>query len=241
MVCRITRAIQKSRGSVVRWAWAGLLPAALIVSCAGLPQLKPVDGSFAQDAVAACRDVFTDADWRFVHAIETVISGSSASVMIGVTVISPGTREIEAVIMTLEGMVMFHARSSEGAIEIQRAVAPFDSPHFAEGLIEDVTLIFMPPLAVKTTAGFSSDGALTCRYFRNDASVVDVMPGANGSWQLFEYNRRSNLRRRVIAAERTNCPPAQETDLPCRIELQALQGPGYTLKMSLIEAERINE
>jgi hypothetical protein len=174
-----------------------------------------------------------------VHAIETAVAGRPAGVVVGVTVIEPGEHAVEAVIMTLEGLVLFHARRSEKGVEILRAIAPFDSPLFAKGLIADVTLLFLPPEAVKATSGLSAGGDFTCRYIRADASAVDIVPGSANGWKLLEYDRRAHIRRRVTAHPQGDCPSDPQIGLPCRIELEAIQRPAYTLRMSLIEAERV--
>ena len=210
----------------------------LVASCAHLPPLQTYGPPAGQGKESACGDVFPAARWRLVHSIETVIAGQSGGVVIGVTVVSPAEREVEAIIMTLEGLVMFHARSSGDSVDIRRAIAPFDSPRFARGLIDDVTLLFLAPAAVEKMSGISAGGYFTCRYVRKDASAVDIVPGPDGGWKLMEYDRRSKLRRKVTADSEGDCPGAR---LPCRIDLKAFQRPAYTLKMSLIEAERDTE
>jgi hypothetical protein len=215
--------------------------AMLVISCAGLPRLQPVGDSAEPDRSRQCSDVFPDDRWRLIHAIETVIAGRSAGIVVGVTLVDPQERAVEAIILSIEGLVMFHARASADAIDIQRAVAPFDSPHFARGLIEDVTLLFLAPQAVQTLSGLSDAGRFTCRYLRADDSAVDVVPGPDGGWKLREYDRRGNLRRRATVSPGGDCPSMVKARLPCRIELEALRTPAYTLKMSLIEAERGSE
>ena len=222
-------------------ACGAALLALMLLACAGLPALEPIGSSSAAGSGADCSDVFLDDSWRMVHAIEPVISGKQAGVVMGITVVVPADGSVEAVIMTLEGLVLFHARSAGGTIEIQRALAPFDSPHFARGLIEDVTLLFLSPEAVKMISGFTAEGIFTCRYIREDGSLVDVGTVPAGGWKIFEYDRRKNLRRQVTAKPQAGCPSGPDVRLPCRIELKARQRPSYTLKMSLMEAERITE
>ena len=220
---------------------AALLLVVLAGSCTSLPRIEPGPEAAGRDRSVNCRAVFPVASWRFVHAIETVIAGRPAGVMMGVTVISPEQRSVEAVIMTLEGLVLFHARGSEMAIDIQRAVTPFDSPDFARGLLEDVTLLFLAPKAVKSITGFTAGGTYTCRYFRSDDSVVDVIPATDGGWKILEYDRRSRLKRSSAADGRMDCSIPPGARLPCRLELQADGTPSYTLRMSLIEADRLTE
>jgi hypothetical protein len=214
------------------------LLAMLFFSCAGLPPLQPVGDSSEPDRYRQCSEVFPAGRWRLVHAIETVIADRSAGVVVGVTVVDPQERAVEAIILSIEGLVMFHARASADTIDIQRAIAPFDSPHFARALIGDVTLLFLAPQAVKMLSGLSAGGNFTCRFIRADGSAVDVVPGPAGGWKLREYDRRGNLRRRATASPSGGGSSMGEDSLPCRIELEAVRQPAYTLKMSLIEAER---
>ena len=163
--------------------------------------------------------MFPEDGWRFVHAIETAVAGRPAGVVVGVTVITPGEPAVEAIILSIEGLVMFHARASGDTIDILRAIAQFDSPEFADRLIEAVSLLFLAPVAVETTSGLSPDENFTCRYIRDDESVVDVMPGPDGGWKILEYDRRAKLLRRVIADPHRECPSPQGAHLPCRLEL----------------------
>lgn len=229
-----------SRLSVLLTCAIGLV-AMLAASCARLPQLKTVEASAGKFRLTECSTVFPVDRWRLVHSIETAIAGHSTGVVVGITIVTPADREVEAIIMTLEGLVLFHARHWEDTTDILRAIAPFDSPLFAKGLIEDVRLLFLEPLAVKTLSGFSANGSFTCRYFRSDASAVDVLPSSEGGWILREYDRRAKLRRKVTAQPPGGCPAATDVRLPCHIDLEAYQQPAYTLKMSLIEAERVTK
>lgn len=229
-----------SRLAVLRSGTIALV-AMLAVSCARLPQLTIADVSVGQGRQADCSAFFPLDRWRMVHSIETVVAGRSAGVVVGITLVSPAEREVEAVIMTLEGLVLFHARHSNHTTDILRAIAPFDSPHFAKGLIEDVRLLFLPPVAVKTLLGFTPNGNFTCRYIRSDGSAVDIVPGSEDGWVLRQYDRRADLLREVTARSQGNCSAATGVHLPCHIDLEAYQQPAYTLRMSLIEAERMTK
>ena len=215
--------------------------AMLAVSCAGLPQLQPIEASADKSRQAACSAVFPSESWRLVHSIETVIAGHPAGVVMGITIVDPIASEIQAVIMTLEGLILFHARHSSDTTDILRAVAPFDSPKFAKGLIDDVRLLFLAPVGVTALSGISSSGAFTCRYIRSDTSTVDIVPGPDGGWLLREYDGRGKLRRKVTAHSPQDCSTTLDGRLPCHIDLEAFHRPAYVLKMSLIEAERLTE
>ena len=215
--------------------------AILTASCARLPQLKTDNASAGGGQISACSAVFPTDRWRMVHSIETVIAGRPAGVVMGITIVDPIAREVQAVIMTLEGLILFHARHSSDRTDILRAVAPFDSQNFAKGLIDDVRLLFLAPVGVDSLSGISSSGAFTCRYIRSDASAVDVVPGQKGGWMLLQYDKRAKLRRKVTAHPPQDCATATDGRLPCHIDVEAFRRPAYTLRMSLIEAEILTE
>ena len=64
--------------------------------------------------------------------------------MMGLTVLSSRLRSNRSVIMSLEGFVVFDGEVNQG-LTVHRALPPFDSPGFAEGLMADIRLIFFQP------------------------------------------------------------------------------------------------
>jgi hypothetical protein len=75
----------------------------------------------------------------------------------GVTELSSDPERIHAVMMTIEGLVLFDALF-DGKLTINRGVAPFDSREFAEGLMDDIRLIFFKPAGNAVDAGLTEDG-----------------------------------------------------------------------------------
>ena len=99
-----------------------------------------------------------------MHRIEATIKGGGSSSLLGVTKGEPSERRLQSLLLTPEGFILFDAELSEGGIAVRKAVAPFDSPAFARGLMEDVTLLFLPPQVKPTAWGKETDGTMICNW-----------------------------------------------------------------------------
>lgn len=218
-----------------------LLPAAafVLLSCAGLPAIvspdKPVPGGIAP----RCDRLYLEGRWQFQHVIEATYPGGRQSVLLGVSTISADTGHIDCVLMTIEGVVVFNARY-DGEIHVLRAVVPFDSENFAEGLINDMRLIFLRPADVPTESGTLADGSFICRYRQAHGPVVDIVKISDYQWELRQYDRRLSGRRTVDLFYREK-PPLSGFTPPDRLKLATAGYTGYTLDMDLIEAVPMEE
>ena len=134
--------------------------------------------------------------------------------------------------MTIEGLVVFEA-DFEGAVTIRRALPPLDKPGMAEGIVQDISLLFFAPEKPCITAGLSKDAAWICRYPYADRGQEDVVLQPGGLWEIRRYNRSHRLMRTIA-------PMAREAlhagGLPSRVVLKAHGLGGYELRMSLKEA-----
>lgn len=161
--------------------------------------------------------------------------------MLGVTLIRPAEREIHAVMMTIEGLVMFDGRWEAGAVTIDRGVPPFDSLHFARGLLEDIRLVFLPPEGAPSAVGIAEDGTPVCRYEGKGGETVDVIPISDGGWRIDRY--ADGKRARTVRAE--SVVPIAEPEpfsIARKITLTAEGGgaaPDYSLTLTLLEAEPV--
>lgn len=217
-----------------------LLPATclLLLSCSTLPQVHKVEGTTAAQIERICRNPFPKGKWQFVHSIEAVMPHGRSIFVTGVTVISSADRSFRCVIMTMEGLVIFDATYRK-RLTINRAISPFDSQVFAEGLARDIRLIFLHPPGPPVESGFLEDGTSICRYRSTDGGLVDVVCRGSGKWEIYRYDHDLRLLRTV------RFTPGKETgadkNIPRRIELTAYGSKGYKLIMDLIEAVRIEE
>ncbi len=184
-----------------------------------------------------CESVFPQGRWQFVHTIDFSMADGSGSTVIGVT--SLAGDEITCALMTVEGFTLFEAvyRGKEG-LEVRRAVPPFDKPAFAAGLMEDVRTLFRAPSPAKVQYGRAGGTIPICRYPGVEGRITDILPAMDGCWQIRTYGADLALSRSVVGH---SCRKEGESLIPEYLELKGFGPTNYTLKMTLIHAENLNE
>jgi hypothetical protein len=202
----------------------------LVLSCARLPKILPVTGADPSEPAEVCGRIFPAGEWQLLHSIEADLPGGRRSVMMGLTVLSSRLRSNRSVIMSLEGFVVFDGEVSQG-LKVHRALPPFDSPGFAEGLMADIRLVFFQPEG-SAECGKLTDGSTVCRYKKPDGGFVDIVLRSTGTCESLRYDREQRLIRtvRVPADARTG------DGMPQAIELTARGEQSYKLVMTLLEA-----
>jgi hypothetical protein len=207
----------------------------LLAACAGPPELRPLPPAAASHMLDRCRRLFAGTPRRMVHAIAAELPGEKTRTVIGISRVSPQKRAIHAVLMTIEGLVLFDAVSEPQVLDVRRALPPFDSEEFARGLMRDVRLIFLEPDATAVESGRLDPGGRGCRYTCRDGRTVDVLVHDDGSWQLSLYHGRRLVRQLSADA----CRSESTGGIPCRLSLTARGRLSYHLSLSLIEAEAV--
>ena len=202
----------------------------LVLSCSSLPQVYPAADSADLQPDRACRGPFPDGDWQLLHSIEASLPGGKKGFLMGLTVLSSLNRTARVVIMTLEGFVVFDALYDK-QITVKRAIAPFDSEVFANGLMEDINLIFFKPSGSIMASGFLKSGAAVCRYQKPDGRIVDIISQGEDNWEIRLYLPDYRLARTVKSMYL-----ADRKGISDKIELNAHGSPGYALVMDLVEA-----
>jgi len=208
-----------------------------LVACAReqRTQLPALAGVAGDQGRQACREIFPQGKWQFVHSIDFAMQGGPGSTVLGVTSITEG--DIACALLTVEGLTLFEAVfDHDGKIGVRRAVPPFDGPEFAKGLLRDIRAIFQPPSGNMITAGQVADGIPVCRYAGGDAEAVDVLPDVNDCWQIRSYNQEHLLDRSIIGQ---SCRQLHGYPVPDYLELRIYGPTGYTLKMTLIRADAL--
>jgi hypothetical protein len=184
-----------------------------------------------------CAVVFPQGRWEFVHTIEFSMADGSGATVLGVT--SLAKDEIACALMTVEGFTLFEAVDREkGGLEVRRAVPPFDKPAFAAGLMEDVRTIFRAPSFAKVQYGRAAGTIPICRYTGVEGRITDILPAMAGCWQIRTYGADQALSRSVAGR---SCRKEGESLIPEHLELKGFGHTNYTLKMTLIHAENLNE
>jgi hypothetical protein len=207
----------------------------LFLSCSSLPQVYPAGDSADPQPAQACRGPFPEGDWQLLHSIEAKLPGGRKGFLMGLTVISSTKRTSRCVIMTLEGFVVFDALYDK-KISINRAIAPFDSEDFANGMMEDIDLIFFKPSGSIITSGFLENGAAVCRYQKPDGRMVDIIRRKVHNWEIRQYLPDYRLVRTVKSMSAEEPGSAGRKGIADKIELNAHGSPGYALVMDLVEA-----
>jgi hypothetical protein len=133
-------------------------------------------------------------------------------------------------LLTPEGFILFDAELREGGIAVRKAVAPFDSPAFARGLMEDVTLLFLPPQVRPTTWGKETDGTRICRWEGPDGSRTEVRGSMDRGWRILRRDNQGEVTREVSLSG----PFVQ--GLASHVELRASKPASYILRMTLLQA-----
>lgn len=199
--------------------------AAAMISCAPRPPLIVSDPRPSSAVDALCDSVFPEGRRRYVHAIEASVPGGGRAFLMGVTEAARETRRLHCVMMTLEGLVVFEGVLDSGDLAVRRAIAPFDAPAFAEGLMRDVAMMFLPPEAVERETGTLPSGERVCRR-RSDRALTDIAVTSVHEWTLARYeNGRLTRTLRVF---------------PGKMTLAALGDRGYDLVLTRIQTERVD-
>jgi hypothetical protein len=214
-----------------RYGFAVLMMASLLFSCSRLPVIKPAEPWTAAALSEQCGRPYPSVPYRFVHAIEVILPGGSSGTLMGVTLIDPQTAAVHGVIMTLEGFILFDGAYDKD-VHVDRAVPPFDKPHFAKNMLGDVRLMYLAPAGCPVNAGTLPEGAVICRYTGTPYPTMDVIVHRDGSWDIDAYSESEEPKRRIKAVSVKN-------GIPERVELKAYEAWDYTLRMKLISAEPV--
>jgi len=207
-----------------------------LAACSQLPGLQPLQMPLDADAQAPCRSIYPQGEWQLVHAIEAHFPGGGQQTMMGVSQISSARRTIHSVLLTLEGLVLFEARY-DGQLTILRALPPFDGQGFAQGMMDDIMLIFLAPAEGKQVLGHQRDHAFVCRWNSGDGMVQDNVFFPDGTWEIRRYDPRHRLVRKVASSAGSDAGAAGP--VPRHITLKAFGMLGYDLNLTLVEAQRL--
>ena len=208
-----------------------LLGLLFLTACSAIPHIIAVDAALTPKTIKNCETVFNKGTWQFAHVIEATLPGGRKSQLIGVTEVSSSPERIHAVMMTIEGLVLFDGLE-DGKLTINRGVAPFDSLSFAKGLMEDIRLMFLDPDGEPMGAGITDNGFEVCRYRISNDAVIDVMVRPDCMFEIRKYENEQLIRK--VVAE------LNSRSIPEKIEFVAYEPANYRLNLRLISAEQIN-
>jgi hypothetical protein len=201
-----------------------------------MPKIYKTEFTDPAQILQKCRSVFPDGDRRFVHSIKAELTGVNHAFMLGITQISTQNQTIWAVMMTFEGMVLFDAIYDDSMV-INRAIPPFDSEFFAQGLMEDIGLIFFEPEGNSFEVGTLGNGESICRFYTHEKFFTDVTFGQYSHVTVNRYHRH-RLHRTVRLY-----PGETQSDMSAfqRLELIAHGPVKYKMELNLLETELLKQ
>lgn len=235
--------LQKKKSSYVSVTFRFLVYLTLLVTFHGCTSIPRINQPSYQDTSLIkndCREIFPHGNWRFVHSIQVNMAGKKRTKLIGITQVDSESRSLHSVLMTIEGMVVFEAKYENQDTTVKRATTPFDSPHFAKGLIQDVKLIFLPPQDKCIDVGLTNDDQFICRYRTNSSRTKDIHVSRNKrKWSVYLYDKGKKTRT-LSAMYNNSTPESSIPSHPKRLNLRSYNSHNnYSLKMELIEAKQL--
>jgi hypothetical protein len=199
----------------------------LSVGCVSLSEKTLVPGSL--DDLPGCYAVFPAEPWESVHKIEATFRGGGSFSLLGVTKGEPSERMLQSVLLTPEGFILFDAELRDGEMAVRKAVAPFDSPAFARGLMEDVSLLSLPPQAKPTGWRKETDGTILCRWEGPNDSRTEVTGSMENGWRILRRDRYREVTKEVILKG------PFINGLASHVELHGSEPASYKLRMTLVQ------
>ncbi|MBM4340908.1 MAG: hypothetical protein FJ110_15360 [Deltaproteobacteria bacterium] len=201
----------------------------LILSIGCVPKPKITLSPGLPEDLPGCYAIFPTGPWESVHRIEATLRGGASSSLLGVTKSEPSERRLQSILLTPEGFILFDAERRESEISVRKAVAPFDSPAFARGLMEDVSLLFLPPQVKPRTWRKETDGTMICNWEDPDDTQIEIRGSTGSSWRILRRNKQGEVIKEVVL----NGPFVN--GLASRVELRAFKPASYKLRMTLVQ------
>jgi hypothetical protein len=180
-----------------------------------------------------CSSVFPQGEWQFVHSIDFTRPSGEGTTVVGITTLSNDM--IKSALVTVEGLTLFEADFfKDNSFSVHRAVPPFDSSGFAEGMMHDIRAIFQPPEGDMIQKGRIPKGIAICRYTDAKGWVTDILPNIDDCWQITSYTPDRIMNHSITGR---SCIEKGSARIPEYLELQTYGMTGYTLKMTLLRAD----
>jgi hypothetical protein len=199
----------------------------LSIGCVSLSEKTLRPGS--PEDLPGCYAIFPAGPWESVHRIEATIRGGGFSSLLGVTRGEPSERRLQSLLLTPEGFILFDAERRDSGIAVRKAVAPFDSSAFAKGLMEDVSLLFLPPQVKPRAWGKQTDGTMICSWEEPDESHTEITGSMESGWRILRRDKyREVIKEVVLKGPFIN-------GLASHVELRTSEPVSYRLRMTLVQ------
>jgi hypothetical protein len=202
-----------------------LLCVGFLSGCATVPPSLTLSTDFK----SFCTDIYVSPPWQITHRIRAELHGAIMGDFIGIT--RADRKSLRSVLLNPEGWVLLDASQREGKVTIHMARPPFDQPAMAEGLLNDVELLFLPPSGPQGS-GLDRDGFHICRCYLPNGEILDRKAIADGSWRLTLFGSEGQVKTTVTASS------ARQEGFSIHMVLQSHVQPGYRLELELLEVNR---
>ncbi len=209
----------------------------ILISCNTLPEIRPFVSN--NHTVTDPKKIFLNNKSRLFHSIEADLPGGSKGFVMGITVADPATQTLHSVIMSYEGLVLFEAVYDKSVV-IKRGIGQFNSKEFADGLINDIRLIFFAPSGNPAESGELNNKSVF-RYNATDDKIIDIILIDDLKFKINVYSKEKSLIRTLQISLCEDKKPLNKNALPCNIHLKAPGLMGYSLNMVLIKREDVSE
>ncbi len=210
----------------------------LISSCASteIPVLNSPETT-TKITEQACLAPYAKSEIQFVHGLDITLPGNDTIAVIGVTTLNPAQREFESVLMTIEGLVIFHAKESPEGRQIIRKVDAFDSEALVDGLMRDIQLIFLMPDGNLEAVGSHNTAQSVCRFRMSDKSTIDIVNPASPDWKIIQYSSSGAITK-SITTSRSASEDIVHHGFPGQMTLKGHGVMGYSIDMKLIQVNQ---
>ena len=199
----------------------------LSAGCVSISQATLGPGSL--EDLPRCYDAFPGGPWESVHKIEATFKGGGSFSLLGVTKGEPSERRLHSILLTPEGFILFDAELRDTEMAVQKAVAPFDSPAFAGGLMEDVSLLFLPSRVKPTGWEKKTDGTMICNWGGPDDSDTEITGSMESGWRILRRDKyREVIEEVVLKGPFVN-------GVASHVELRSSRPASYRLRMTLVQ------
>ncbi len=202
----------------------------LLFSAGCVPAARTALSPGSGEDLQSCSTIFPPGPWESVHKIEAVFRGGNSFTILGVTKGDPSERRLHSLLLTPEGFTLFDGELRKGEVVVQKAVPPFDSPTFAEGMMADVAFLFFSPLGGPASWGKAADGTRVCRWGDPDGFQTEIKETPDRGWQILLWDNQGQ------GAKKASLQGPFVHGLAANIELRVLRPVSYTLKMTLVQS-----
>ncbi len=207
-----------------------VLLALILEACATVPVYKPLNPQRAK----ACPDILPNQPFRAVHQIEMESAHTGKSIFIGAAKCEPAREALQAVLMSVEGMVLFDAEVKKGGLRVISAFPPLNDPAFARGLMVDVSFVLLKSVGAPLETGSDEHGLSACRWSTENGSIIEQAFMRDGTVRIRHYDDKRRITKEALAF------PPFDRGLPSQTRLRAFGPAKYSINLILMDVELID-